>query len=166
MYSIFTICFPCFDIFCKFPIFTGTKSINFSQNNSYYVSLIISSFTKLSEKNDITIVHYIKYISVTGLQGLEALTELDLSYNCLTEHAGLWPLQKMSALVWISLEGNPLSYHPKHRILSLKYLHPSLSDNKVSNFIILIYLYIILIYYTLTIIIFILNRHKVHKKRL
>ncbi|XP_011705409.1 PREDICTED: serine/threonine-protein kinase 11-interacting protein isoform X2 [Wasmannia auropunctata] len=68
--------------------------------------------------------------NLKGLQGLECLTELDLSFNCLTEHLALWPLQKMSTLLWLSLEGNPLSYHPKHRILTLKYLHPSLSDNK------------------------------------
>jgi len=66
-----------------------------------------------------------------GLQDLEYLTELDLSFNCLTEHLVLWPLQKMSTLLWLSLEGNPLSYQPKHRILTIKYLHPSLSDNKV-----------------------------------
>jgi hypothetical protein len=67
-----------------------------------------------------------------GLQGLECLTELDLSYNCLMDHSVLWPLRKMSTLLWISLEGNPLSYHSKHRMLCIKYLHPSLSDSKVS----------------------------------
>ncbi|XP_011068936.1 PREDICTED: serine/threonine-protein kinase 11-interacting protein isoform X2 [Acromyrmex echinatior] len=65
-----------------------------------------------------------------GLQGLECLTELDLSFNCLMEHLILLPLQKMSTLLWLSLEGNPLSYHPKHRILTIKHLHPSLSDSK------------------------------------
>ncbi|CAL1678329.1 unnamed protein product [Lasius platythorax] len=68
--------------------------------------------------------------NLNGLEGLECLTELDLSYNCLMEHTVLWPLQKMSTLLWLSLEGNPLSYHPKHRILSIKHLHPSLSDSK------------------------------------
>ncbi|XP_011152969.1 serine/threonine-protein kinase 11-interacting protein isoform X2 [Harpegnathos saltator] len=68
--------------------------------------------------------------SLNGLQALECLTELDLSFNCLTEHSVLWPLQKMSALLWVSLEGNPLSYHPKHRMLSLRHLHPSLSNSK------------------------------------
>ncbi|XP_029166715.1 serine/threonine-protein kinase 11-interacting protein isoform X2 [Nylanderia fulva] len=68
--------------------------------------------------------------SLNGLQGLECLTELDLSYNCLMDHTVLWPLQKMSTLLWLSLEGNPLFYHPKHRILSIKHLHPSLSDRK------------------------------------
>jgi len=71
-------------------------------------------------------------ICIIGLQGLECLTELDLSFNCLMEHLVLLPLQKMSTLLWLSLEGNPLSYHPKHRILTIKHLHPSLSDSKVS----------------------------------
>ncbi|XP_039312896.1 serine/threonine-protein kinase 11-interacting protein isoform X2 [Solenopsis invicta] len=68
--------------------------------------------------------------NLIGLQGLECLTELDLSFNCLTEHLVFWPLRRMSTLLWLSLEGNPLSYHPKHRILTIKYLHPSLSDSK------------------------------------
>lgn len=77
---------------------------------------------------------YLRTIFVeTGLQNLECLMELDLSYNCLTEHVTLWPLEKMSTLLWISLEGNPLSYHPKHRFLSTKYLHPCLSDSKVNH---------------------------------
>ncbi|XP_029051044.2 serine/threonine-protein kinase 11-interacting protein isoform X1 [Osmia bicornis bicornis] len=68
--------------------------------------------------------------NLNGLQNIESLTELDLSYNCLMEHLTLWPLEKMSTLLWISLEGNPLSYHPKHRKLSVKYLHPCLRDSK------------------------------------
>ncbi|XP_046828648.1 uncharacterized protein LOC124428534 isoform X1 [Vespa crabro] len=72
--------------------------------------------------------NYIEDIS--GLQGLECLTEIDLSFNCLTEHSVLWPIERMSALLWISLEGNPLSYHPKHRLLSIKHFHPYLIDNK------------------------------------
>ncbi|KAI4488204.1 hypothetical protein M0804_005052 [Polistes exclamans] len=67
---------------------------------------------------------------ISGLQGLECLTEIDLSFNCLTEHSVLWPIERMSALLWLSLEGNPLSYHPKHRLLSIKHLHPCLIDNK------------------------------------
>ncbi|XP_012283278.1 serine/threonine-protein kinase 11-interacting protein isoform X2 [Orussus abietinus] len=66
---------------------------------------------------------------INGLHGLESLTELDLSYNCLTEHRGLWPLEGMSSLLRVSLKGNPLSYHRKHRLLSLKHLHPTLSNN-------------------------------------
>nr|XP_050864939.1 serine/threonine-protein kinase 11-interacting protein isoform X2 [Vespula vulgaris] len=72
--------------------------------------------------------NYIEDIS--GLQGLECLTEIDLSFNCLTEHSVLWPIERMSALLWISLEGNPLSYHPKHRLFSIKHFHPCLIDNK------------------------------------
>ncbi|KAL0117693.1 hypothetical protein PUN28_008833 [Cardiocondyla obscurior] len=68
--------------------------------------------------------------NLSGLQGLECLTELDLSFNCLIEHLVLWPLQTMSTLLWLSLEGNPLSYHPRHRQMTIKYLHPSLSDSK------------------------------------
>ena len=59
------------------------------------------------------------------------------------EHSVLWPLEKMSALLWVSLEGNPLSYHPKHRLLSIKHLHPALSDSKVGHTLDVIYCTII-----------------------
>ncbi|KAG7211247.1 hypothetical protein KM043_010559 [Ampulex compressa] len=68
--------------------------------------------------------------NINGLEGLECITELDLSHNCLMEHSVLWPLERMSTLLWLLLEGNPLSYHPKHRLLCIKYLHPSLSNYK------------------------------------
>ncbi|KAL6262037.1 hypothetical protein P5V15_007129 [Pogonomyrmex californicus] len=68
--------------------------------------------------------------NLNGLQDLECLTELDLSFNCLMEHLILWPLRRMSTLLWLSLEGNPLSYHPKHRTLSIKHLHSNLSNSK------------------------------------
>ncbi|KZC15076.1 Serine/threonine-protein kinase 11-interacting protein, partial [Dufourea novaeangliae] len=72
--------------------------------------------------------NYIENLS--GLQNLEYLQELDLSFNCLMEHSTLWVLEKMSTLLWILLEGNPLSYHPKHRLVSIKYLRPRFSLSK------------------------------------
>ncbi|XP_076231714.1 uncharacterized protein LOC143177580 isoform X2 [Calliopsis andreniformis] len=69
--------------------------------------------------------------NLNGLQNLVCLTELDLSYNCLMEHSILWALEKMSALLWISLEGNPLSYHPKHRVLCMKYLRACLNNSEL-----------------------------------
>ena len=66
-----------------------------------------------------------------GLQGLDYLAELDLSYNCLTDHAVLWPLQTMASLVWLTLAGNPLAYHKEHRSLTMKHLHWLLSESKV-----------------------------------
>ncbi|XP_044002674.1 serine/threonine-protein kinase 11-interacting protein isoform X2 [Aphidius gifuensis] len=68
--------------------------------------------------------------NLNGLEGLDCLAELDLSYNCLSEHSVLWPIEAMSSLQWISLEGNPLSYHQRHRILTMKYLHASLAESK------------------------------------
>lgn len=44
----------------------------------------------------------------------------------------------MTALLWISLEGNPLSYHRKHRTLTIKHLHSSLSESKVNIILILL----------------------------
>ncbi|EGI70964.1 PREDICTED: serine/threonine-protein kinase 11-interacting protein isoform X1 [Acromyrmex echinatior] len=106
-------------------------------SNLRYVNLGYNKLEQIPIFNK-TVLHSLQVLvlknnyieNLSGLQGLECLTELDLSFNCLMEHLILLPLQKMSTLLWLSLEGNPLSYHPKHRILTIKHLHPSLSDSK------------------------------------
>ncbi|XP_078051499.1 uncharacterized protein LOC144477636 [Augochlora pura] len=68
--------------------------------------------------------------NLDGLQNLGNLIELDLSFNCLMDHSKLWVLENMSTLLSVSLKANPLSYHPKHRLLCMKYLHSCLSDSQ------------------------------------
>ncbi|XP_018393306.1 PREDICTED: serine/threonine-protein kinase 11-interacting protein isoform X1 [Cyphomyrmex costatus] len=106
-------------------------------SNLRYVNLGYNKLEEIPIFNK-TVLHSLQVLvlknnyieNLNGLEGLECLTELDLSFNCLMEHLVLSSLQKMSTLLWLTLEGNPLSYHPKHRILTIKYLHPSLSDSK------------------------------------
>lgn len=59
---------------------------------------------------------------ISGLVRLDALLELDLSGNCLLDHALLLPLCTLHALRFLNLSGNPLSFHPKHRIATCRYL--------------------------------------------
>lgn len=58
-----------------------------------------------------------------NLAFLVNLCELDLSDNCLLEHKTLSPISYLAALKWLNLDGNPISYHPQHRIKSISYLH-------------------------------------------
>lgn len=69
---------------------------------------------------------------IEDLQDISTLTnleELDLSENCLLEHSCLAPLANLHSLRWLSLQGNPLSFHPQHRTLSVKNLHSSAASN-------------------------------------
>lgn len=59
---------------------------------------------------------------VSGAVRLEALLELDISGNCLLDHALLLPLCTLSCLRYLNLFGNPLAFHPKHRIATCRYL--------------------------------------------
>ncbi|KAJ8664256.1 hypothetical protein QAD02_005918 [Eretmocerus hayati] len=103
------------------------RNINLGYNNLEVVPL----FNKTSYHTLQKLILKNNYIdNLNGLQRLECLTELDLSHNCLMDHAALWPLETMSMLIWICLDGNPLSYHPRHRLHTMKYLHPALSDGK------------------------------------
>uniref|UniRef100_A0A1A9WES2 LIP1 domain-containing protein n=1 Tax=Glossina brevipalpis TaxID=37001 RepID=A0A1A9WES2_9MUSC len=60
---------------------------------------------------------------LTGIVRLDALTELDLSDNCLLDHSYLLPLHALITLKFLNLYGNPLYYHPKHRMAAAQYLH-------------------------------------------
>lgn len=60
---------------------------------------------------------------VKNVSVLSNLCELDLGDNCLLEHSVLSPLSCLAALKWLSIENNPLSYHPLHRMYSASCLH-------------------------------------------
>ncbi|XP_055852436.1 uncharacterized protein LOC129916475 isoform X2 [Episyrphus balteatus] len=58
-----------------------------------------------------------------GVSKLDLLTELDLSNNCLLDHNALYPLSALVTLKYLNLYGNPLYYHPKHRLATAQFLH-------------------------------------------
>ncbi|KAF5293839.1 hypothetical protein FQR65_LT10977 [Abscondita terminalis] len=68
---------------------------------------------------------------IRELAVLVNLCELDLSNNCLLEHTCLLPLANLAMLRCLNLAGNPLSYHPYHRMNTVYYLH---FDVAYSNF--------------------------------
>lgn len=53
---------------------------------------------------------------IRELYVLTNLMELDVRNNCLMEHATLIGLTNMTNLRVIKLDGNPITYHPQHRI--------------------------------------------------
>lgn len=59
---------------------------------------------------------------ISGLVRLDALLELDMSGNCMMDHALLLPLCTLNALRYLNLSGNPLAFHPKHRSATCRYL--------------------------------------------
>ncbi|XP_075149395.1 uncharacterized protein LOC142223398 isoform X2 [Haematobia irritans] len=65
-----------------------------------------------------------------GIVKLDALTDLDLSDNFLLDHTFLLPLSALITLKFLSLFGNPLHCHPKHRLVTCQYLHKNCSTVK------------------------------------
>ncbi|GAB6019160.1 hypothetical protein CHUAL_000779 [Chamberlinius hualienensis] len=61
--------------------------------------------------------------SLRGLECLGSLQEIDLSYNCVTDHCNLSPLYSLNNLKKINLEGNPIAFHPNHRVLTIHHMH-------------------------------------------
>lgn len=67
---------------------------------------------------------------ISALCRFDGLQELDLSGNCMIDHSILLPLCTLHALRYLNLAGNPLSFHPKHRITTARYLSKNASTVK------------------------------------
>ncbi|EHA97545.1 Serine/threonine kinase 11-interacting protein [Heterocephalus glaber] len=66
--------------------------------------------------------------SLQGLEQLRNLQHLDVAYNLLEGHRELWPLCLLAELRKLYLEGNPLWFHPAHRVATIQYLSPRARD--------------------------------------
>ncbi|XP_057325391.1 LOW QUALITY PROTEIN: serine/threonine-protein kinase 11-interacting protein [Microplitis mediator] len=100
-------------------------------NLSYNKLESIPSFNRSSYRTITIVVFKNNYIDdLSGLEKLDCLSELDISYNCLLNHSVLWPISSITSLIWLNLIGNPLYYHDKHRSSTLRYLHAALAENK------------------------------------
>ncbi|GAB0097309.1 Serine/threonine-protein kinase 11-interacting protein [Sergentomyia squamirostris] len=68
--------------------------------------------------------------NITGVSCLDGLYELDVGGNFLIDHSSLLPLCTLAALRYLNLRGNPLSFHPKHREATVRYLHGNTASIK------------------------------------
>ncbi|XP_040084171.1 serine/threonine-protein kinase 11-interacting protein isoform X2 [Oryx dammah] len=66
--------------------------------------------------------------SLHGLEQLRNLRHLDVAYNLLERHRELAPLWLLTELRKLYLEGNPLWFHPEHRVATARYLSPRARD--------------------------------------
>lgn len=66
---------------------------------------------------------------IQELAVLSKLKELDLANNCLMDHTTLGPLANLPALRCLILQGNPLSFHKKHRLMTARYLHSATASS-------------------------------------
>ena len=105
---------------------SNLKHLNLSFNRIETIPVITG---QLSSTLEILILRNNYIDDVRELGNLVNLFELDLSNNCLVEHGSLAPLLNLSSLRHLKLQGNPLSYHRKHRNLTAMYLHVDISPD-------------------------------------
>ncbi|OWK12853.1 hypothetical protein Celaphus_00015004 [Cervus elaphus hippelaphus] len=65
---------------------------------------------------------------MVSLEQLRNLRHLDVAYNLLERHRELAPLWLLTELRKLCLEGNPLWFHPEHRVATARYLSPRARD--------------------------------------
>ncbi|KAK9410411.1 STK11IP: Serine/threonine kinase 11 interacting protein [Crotalus adamanteus] len=70
------------------------------------------------------ILRYNHLANISGVEQLSNLQHLDIAYNLLLEHSALAPLAWLHNLRRLHLEGNPLWFHPNHRLATLVHLSP------------------------------------------
>lgn len=66
---------------------------------------------------------------VRDLYPLPKLKELDLRNNCIVDHSTLIPLINMTSLCKLSLEDNPICFHPQHRLRTVRFLNINAEKN-------------------------------------
>lgn len=117
------------------------QHLNLSHNKIFHVSALVwcpnlkvlnlsfnqlTSIPKLNNEShrrlQVLIINDNLIEDIAGLVRLDSLLELDLSGNCLLDHSLLLPLCTLSSLRYLNLSGNPLSFHPKHRSATCRFL--------------------------------------------
>lgn len=107
------------------------KKLNLSYNSLTHVPPLHGDATRRLQ----TLILTNNFIEdLNGIGRLDAVSELNLSNNCILDHAALMPLSTLIALQYLHLHGNPIACHPKHREITSKYLHKNTASVKVSIF--------------------------------
>ncbi|GJQ84591.1 hypothetical protein Trydic_g10203 [Trypoxylus dichotomus] len=101
-----------------------------SLSNLKYVNLSYNKLTKVPLFNgqicrrlQVLVMHNNFIENIQDVHKLVNLQQLNLGDNYLVDHDTLIPLAYLAALQSLNLRGNPISYHPQHRIRSVRYLH-------------------------------------------
>lgn len=99
---------------------SNIKYLNLSYNN---LEAVPSFKGQLCNRLQVLILRNNFIEDVRELTVLVNLCELDLGNNCLLEHEELASLAYLAALQLLDVEGNPLSFHPQHRIRTARFLN-------------------------------------------
>ncbi|KRT83323.1 hypothetical protein AMK59_4694, partial [Oryctes borbonicus] len=101
-----------------------------SLSNLKYLNLSYNKLTKvplfngqLCQRLQVLVIHNNFIENIQDIYKLVNLQQLNLADNYLIDHDSLIPLAYLAALQSLNLQGNPISYHPQHRIRSVRYLH-------------------------------------------
>lgn len=67
---------------------------------------------------------------LTGLTSLINIVQLDVNQNSLIEHNLLLSVSHLVSLQYLSVQNNPLTFHPNHRNLTCSYLNKNASSTR------------------------------------
>jgi len=117
---------------CSHNMLSTTPGLELLSNLSH-LNLSYNNLSRVPPTHDQALMTHLSLAfnrleQLSPLSDLLYLEQLDLSGNCLMHHDALAPISSLNKLLQIDIRHNPLSTHPKHRILASSWLNPSLAS--------------------------------------
>ncbi|CAH0396182.1 unnamed protein product [Bemisia tabaci] len=110
-----------------FDPLTNLKYLNVSYN---FLTNVPTFNMATSRKLQVLLLQHNLIDDLSGLSELENLTCCDLSDNMIPDHSQLNAVSHFVHLETLNLAGNPISYHPRHRYVTCRYLHGNCASSK------------------------------------
>jgi len=117
---------------CSHNMLSTTPGLELLSNLSH-LNLSYNNLSRVPPTHDQALLTHLSLAfnrleQLSPLSDLSYLEQLDLSGNCLMHHDALAPISSLNKLLQIDIRHNPLSTHPKHRLLASSWLNPALAS--------------------------------------
>lgn len=117
---------------CSHNMLSTTPGLEMLSNLSH-LNLSYNNLSRVPTTHDQALLTHLslafnKLEQLTLLSDLLYLEQVDLSGNCLMHHDALAPISSLNKLIQLDIRYNPLSTHPKHRLIASSWLNPALAS--------------------------------------
>jgi len=118
---------------CSHNMLSTTPGLELLSNLSH-INLSYNNLSRVPTTHDQALVTHLslafnKLEQLSLLSDMPYLEQVDLSGNCLMHHDALAPISSLNKLIQLDIRHNPLSTHPKHRLIASSWLNPALASS-------------------------------------
>jgi len=118
---------------CSHNTLSTTPGLELLSNLSH-INLSYNNLSRVPTTHDQALITHLslafnKLEQLSLLSDMPYLEQVDLSGNCLMHHDALAPISALNKLLQLDIRHNPLSTHPKHRLIASSWLNPALASS-------------------------------------